>query len=196
MKKIILSVCTLAVASLVFAAPPPVPPTPAAVDDLVYACPFTLREGYNHDWRKESLEVTSGYILVLKVEDRNLVLPRQVAMPVLYVGNQTAEPMNVGYESGHVVAIVPGEVDLTKAPIWYGTPDLPERVDQAIITAERTSADNAGIKPFSAEKVQAAERITVANKTELLRDHVADLILKYSPEDHLIAEGFRVPETK
>jgi hypothetical protein len=117
------------------------------------------------------------------------------------VGNQTAEPLNVGYESGHVVAIVPGEVDLTKAPIWYGTPDLPERVDQAAVTAERTSADNAGIKPFSAEKVQAAsaqagERITVANKTELLRDHVAELILKYSPEDHLIAEGFRVPETK
>ena len=59
--------------------------------------------------------------------------------------------LNQGDESGYVIAVVPGEVDLTKDPIWFGTPDLPERVNAATIKAEREQADKAGIKPISAE---------------------------------------------
>ena len=95
------------------------PPTPAAIDEVVYARSFELDQGYKFEWRKEQPLVKKGVILVLKV-DPDLVYPRQIAEPVLYVGDQTAERVNIGYKSGHVVAIVPGEVDLNKAMIWFG----------------------------------------------------------------------------
>jgi hypothetical protein len=114
------------------------------------------------------------------------------------VGNQTAQRINHGDESGHVIAIVPGDVDLTKTPIWFGTPGLPERVDAAKITAERALAENAGIKPLPAEKINGAlakggERLNVADLGALLRGQIADLILEYSPQEKRLADAYRVP---
>ncbi len=191
--------CLLAVASVALAAPPAIPATPAGVDGLVYAQTFTLQDGFKYVWNKEHPTVTTGTLLVLKV-DKALVIPRQVAEPVLYVGDSTAQRVNFGHESGYVIAIVPGAVDLTKAPIWFGTPDLPERVDAAMIQAERTLANRAGVKPFSEKVVKAAfERggaaLNVADMSELLRTQVSDLILKYSPQEKHLAEAFRVPVT-
>ena len=73
-------------AAAVVAAPPQLPATPAPVQDIVFAQPFTLDRGEVSNWRAERPEITSGYILVLKV-DPDLVYPRQTAEPVLYVGN-------------------------------------------------------------------------------------------------------------
>ncbi len=180
--------------------PPAIPATPATVADLVYARPFTLEKGYKFFWSKERPNVTTGTLLVLKV-DKALVYPRAIAMPVLYVGNHTAERLNAGHKSGHVIAVVPGEVDLTKQPIWFGSPDLPSRVDTNKAKSERTLATKAKIKPFSKEKVNTAlakggERLRLEDVTALLRDAVAPLIDEYSPQEKNLADDFRRPVLK
>ena len=106
--------------------------------------------------------------------------------------------MNHGNKSGHVIAIAPGEADLTKVPIWFGTPRLPERVDAAAAKSERALAEQAGIGPFSEKNVAAAlakggEPIKTTDKSALLRDQVAELILEYSPDEKHLADGFRLP---
>lgn len=200
MKSIFLLAGTLSVALVAVAGPPAIPATPAAVEDVVYVRPFTLENGFRFDWSKERPLVTTGTLLVLKV-DKDLVIPRQAAEPVLYVGDGTAQRVNHGNESGHVIAIVPGDVDWSKAAIWFGTPELPERVDAAIVKTERALADKAGIKPFSTEQINAAaakggERLNVADLDALLRGQVAELILEYSPQEKHLADAFRVPITK
>ena len=188
----------LALAAVAVAGMPPVPPTPAGVSDVVYARPFQLENGFAYAWNKERPTVTSGTLLVVKVSDKNLVLPRQVAEPVLYVGNTTAQRINSGHESGYVVALVPGEVDLAKASIYFGTPELPERVTNAMAGQERQNAATAGIGPVSAKSLNAAQKrggsaMKVKDLSTLLRTEVADLILEYSPQEKELADGFRVP---
>lgn len=171
---------------------PAVPPTPATVEKVVYARRFTLSKAYKHLWRKEQPQVTSGYLLVLKV-DPKLVYARQCAEPVLYVGDQTAERVNVGYRSGYVVAIVPGDVDLKKAMIWFGTPELPERVDGKTIMGEAAKAKAAKVKPHADKDVKAAikrggKALNVADREGLLRQ-AAELIKQYSPVEVQRAEA-------
>ncbi len=180
--------------------PPPIPATPAAVDKLLYVRTFELDKGEKFYWSKEKPMMTTGTLLVLEV-DKNLVVPRAIAMPILYVGNQPAQRINEGHKSGRVIAIVPGEVDLLKEPIWFGTPDLPENVDAHMAKAERALADQAGIKPFNEKKVKAAQakggdKIKAADTRALLRDHVAELILEYCPDEKHLADDFRVPVIK
>ena len=187
----------LIAASVALAAPPETPRTPAAVEDLVYARQFTVDQSFKHLWRKEQPEVNAGTLLVLKV-DKALVVPREAQMPVLYVGDQTVQRLNAGHESGYLIVIVPAQPDLTKTAIWFGTPSLSHRMDEAGINAEQAKATQAGIRPLPADKVQAAlarggEPLKAANLSEILRTEAADLILKYSPQERHIAEGFRVP---
>ena len=197
MKPIAALAAVLTVTSVVLATPPEMPKTPAAVEDLVYARQFTLEEGFKYFWCKERPNVTTGTLLVLKV-DKALVVPRAIAMPVLYVGDKPAQRVNAGHKSGHVVAIVPGEADLTKVAMWFGTPGLPEQIDSATAQSERALAEEAGIGPFPEKKVEAAlakggEPIKTTDMSALLRDQVAELILEYSPDEKHLADGFRVP---
>lgn len=186
---------------------PAVPDTPAVVKDVVYARQFTLDEGYNFCWfnaateegRHEHLKVSSGWLLVLKV-DPKFVVPRQMAEPVLYVGDKTAERLNIGYRSGHVVAIVPGDVDLKKTPIYFGTPDLPERITAVKAKAELSNALAADIKPFSKKQVETAtnrggEAQSFKDKTALLRQ-VAELLEQYSPLEKSLIACFAPAEVK
>ncbi len=197
MKKIAMCLCTLVVASTAMADVPAVPSTPAAIDAVLYARPFALEESFTYYWNKDRPQVTSGTLLVLKV-DPQLVIARQLSEPVLFVGDQTAQRVNQGDKSGRVIAIVPGKVDLTKDPIWFGTPQLPERVDAATISTERAKADVAKIKPLSAEQAQAAtERggavLNMVDLDALLRGEVSELILEYSAEESKLVEDLRVP---
>ena len=196
MKTILMSACLLA-AVCVAQGGPPVPPTPAPVDEVLYARPFTLNEAMRFDWCKEPFNLTRGTILVLKVKPE-LVIPRQSEEPVLYVGRQTAMRLNHGNESGHVIAIVPGDVDLTKDAIWFGTPALPERVDAATIKTESAKAEQAGIKALTAEQARAAQdrggtRLSAPNMQVLLSDTISVLIEQYSPQEKRLAEQWRVP---
>jgi hypothetical protein len=196
MKNMILAMCCLVLAPLAGAdVPPAIPATPAPVDEVVSIRPFTLEEGFEFAWRAEQPVVTSGVILVLKV-DPALVHPRQIAEPVLYVGDTTAQRMNLGNASGYVVALVPGDVDLTQSPIWFGTPGMPEQVNAKKIEAERKLAAQAGIKPLTVRQAkraqdQGGQRIHVANMTELLAP-IATLIENHSPAEHELVESYRM----
>lgn len=196
MKALGLLVCIFILASSAIASDDlrPVPKTPSAVIDLVFVRTFTLAKGYTYDWSKDRPIVRSGTLVVLKV-DPDLVLPRDSAEPVLYAGNQTAQRLNHGHESGHVIAIIPGEVDLTQVPIWFGSPDLPERVSAQTIRSERALADAAKIRPFAAKKVQSVtqRRLQASDLSALLRDHVSNLVLEYSPQEKNLAEKWRLP---
>jgi hypothetical protein len=97
-----------------------------------------------------------------------------------------------------MIATVPRQVDPTKTPIWFGAPERPEKVDAAIAQSERASAEQAGIKPFPKDKVEAAlakggEPIEAPDKSTLLRDQIAPLILEYCSDEKYLADGFRVP---
>ncbi len=195
MKALGLLVCmSILAAPAIASEAPPVPTTPAPVIDLVFARPFTLAKGYKYNWSKDRPIITSGILVVLKV-DPNLVFPRNSAEPVLYAGNRTVQRLNHGHESGHVIGIIPGGVDLTQAPIWFGRPELPERVTAQTIRSERALADEAKIQPFAVAKVQGVTqgRLHAADLFSLLRDHVADLVLEYSPQEKDLAEKWRLP---
>jgi hypothetical protein len=129
------------------AAPPELPGTPLAAADLLYAREFSLAEGFAYLFSAEKPLVTSGWILILEV-DPAIAYPRQQALPVLYVGDRTASYVARGYPSGRILAMVPGDVDLFNAPVWFGTPELPERVDGAVILKEAAMAREKGMGPF------------------------------------------------
>jgi hypothetical protein len=164
------------------------------VRELVFAQAFKLDKSYAHTWRKEQPQVSAGYVLVLAV-DPEFVRPTQVAEPVLYVGDQTAERINAGDVSGRLVVIVPsgvdarGEVDLdlNNAPIWFGAPDLPERIDAAQLRVELNAALGKGVKPLAQEQVQGALRrggksLRLPNR-EALEHKIATVLQKYSPNE-------------
>ncbi len=180
----------MVIATKVLAVPPAVPSTPASIEDILYVRHFTLNKGYRFEWNKEKQLLTNGTILVLKV-DPDLVYARQLLEPVLFVGNTTAERINIGYQSGHVIAVVPGEIDLASTLIWFGTPDLPERVDSNTILEEQALARAAGIKPFGANKIDAAmvlggESLNLVDRNGL-RPYFTTLLEEYSSnEDDLI----------
>lgn len=177
------------------------------VRGLVFARPFALAESYVHHWRLEQPTVRAGWLLVLDV-DPSYVEPRQSAMPVLVLGDQTVECVNFGQDSGRVVAIVPApadergmpRLDLAASPAWFGSPELPERVDAAWISGERARAKPGDVVLFSAAEIATArargrEPLRAADKVELHRQ-AAFLILEHSPRERELAEGLLVPVTR
>ena len=171
--------------------------TPTATIDIVYAKPFQLNQGYTHDWSEERPFVKEGILIVLKVNP-DLVRPTNAEQPVLYAGNQTVQRLNHGYESGHVIGIIPGRVDLSQTPIWFGGRDLPEHVTIETKGSERTLAKILNIKAYPKDKIQSVMRadFTAESLFELLRDEAAELVLQYSPEEKYLAEDWRLPIAK
>jgi hypothetical protein len=182
--------------------PPPLPAaTPVGGVTLIEARPFTLDVPYTHDWRAERPQVTAGVLLVLGV-DPDLVHPRQGLEPVLYVGDQTVERINFGGESGHVVAVVPAPVDgqghvaldLSRTPIYFGTPALPEQVDAATVAQELAAAQARGIAPPTAAAVAAVSQPEVRfHDSYDVRVFAADLIEAWSPMETDLVSGLRAP---
>lgn len=185
---------------------PPVPMTPAAVTNLLYARPFKLEHGYEYEWRAEKPAVTAGWLLVLEVNTA-LVFPRQTAEPVLYVGKTTGERVNIGHVSGRIVVIVPSDLnekgemalDLNEALMWFGTPELPEQVDALKVERQRKAALAAGIAPFSKEIVDNAKAMAdaqlKASDRDALQHAVADLIKVYSPQETDLADQILTAKT-
>lgn len=194
MKLITLTATALVASATVTAAPPAIPFTPAPVQDILFAQSFTLTTGYTYGWSKERPTVTSGQIVVFQVNP-DLVYPRQIAEPMLYVGSISAERLNVGYTSGRVVAIIPDTAgndgklapqDLSRS--WFGRPALPSEVDAAMVSAEARLASNAGVLKLTPDKVDAArtaagnEAARLEGKHELL-GLAARLLRQYSPDE-------------
>ena len=180
---------------------PPIPETPTPVTDIVSIQPFELDQDFVHFWRDEKPSYHAGYVLVLKVNP-DLVYARQIAQPVLYVGNQTAEHVNIGNKSGYLVAIVPGVIDdpkhedyidLSKSMMWFGTPMLPEQVDARTIADETRLAKQAGIKAFPAEKLAAAltkggQPLVLSSKLALHRETMFS-VREYSPQEQALIDS-------
>lgn len=168
--------------------------TPAPVLDILEIQPFRLKVGYAFNWLQSRPFVSDGLLVVLRV-DPSLVVPRDTGERVLYAGDRTVQRLNKGHGSGYVIGIIPGDIDLASEPIWFGRPQLPERVTAEIIKDERTLADSAGIKPFSPDKIEAARRdgIEAEDLAALLRGPGADLVLKYAPDEKHLADSWRLP---
>lgn len=170
------------------------PATPAAVSDILVIQPFRLKVAYTHAWLASRPLVSDGLLVVLRV-DPGYVVPRNLAEPVLFAGDRTVQRLNQGNGSGYVVGIIPGELDLATEPVWFGRPQLPERVTAKIISDERALADSAGIQPFGADKADAArlDAVEAEDLAALLRGPAADLVLKFSPDEKHLAETWRLP---
>lgn len=184
------SMLTLACASAL-AAPPTLPATPSGVNAVLYSQPFKLNEAYRNLWRNDTPMVAEGLLVVFEV-DPDLVYPRQTEEPVLYVDDETAMRLNVGYPSGRVVAIVPNIADLDGRLVWFGTPRLPESVTPEIIAAERAMAQAAGIQPRPAWEVSIARSRgaggIAARDLNTLLVPAAALVRRYSPDETDIAD--------
>jgi hypothetical protein len=170
---------------------------PQSVIDIVHIQPFRLEKPFKFDWRRERQDVTSGLLVVFKV-DTSLVVPRNELEPVLYAGNQTVLRLNQGNQSGFVIGLIPGQVDLTKEPAWFGSPALPERIDAEMISQQRKLAERAGISAIKSTDIQSKTKspITAADLTMLLREEAANLVLQYSPQEKHLADTWRLPTTK
>ncbi len=159
--------------------------------EVIEATPFTLLAPKTHTWRAEAPAYTSGTLLVLRTSPENLI-PRQTYEHVLYVGDETAERVNVGERSGYVIAIVPGDVDLASTPIFFGTPALPEQVTRAAAEIELAKATNLGVRGMGAARAAAVtgERIVLQDAYELyLQASVA--IERFAPDEVDLVTGLR-----
>lgn len=178
----------------------PLEELPVGTVELLEARPFIVDEPFEHEWRAEKPLERAGYLLVLKVEPE-LARPRQTAERVLYVGDQTAERCSVGgptaersealWQRGILVVLVPSPLasdgrialDLDTTLIWFGSAELPERVDAARVAAELAHAHSMGIGTVmraAGTRVRhaAAEAIRVRNRWEL-EPYVQDLLQRY-----------------
>ncbi len=192
------------VAAFVRALPDDPPPLPAAFPvggiDVLYARPFTLQNPTVHAWQAGQPRYDAGWVLVLGV-DPQLVYPRQTAEPILYVGDQTAERVNFGHESGRVVAIVPSArdvsgrvaLDLSAAPVFFGGTGLPEQVDAARAASELQAARERGVRPATVASLSVVTQpqVDFADDWEL---HLwcSDLIERWSPQETDLIAGLRV----
>ena len=171
--------------------PPQSPPSDRV--EVVHAQRFELQAPYTHWWRKERPKVAAGWLLVLDVEP-DMVRPTQNAQPVLYVGTQTAERINIGYQSGKLVVLVPGNADLTETPIFFGAPALPEQIGVTEIEADVAAAALRGVVPPEREQVFAVVQDTLRFADDhQLRLAAADLIERFAPDESDLVRGMRVP---
>jgi hypothetical protein len=185
--------------------PPPLPlALPAGGIDVLYARPFTLQVPALHAWEAAQPRYDAGWVVVLGV-DPQLVVPRQTAEPILFVGDRTAERVNFGHESGRVVAIVPSArdasgraaLDLSAAPIYFGAAGLPEQVDAARASAELAAARARGVQPPSAAALTGITHPQVDFTDDWdLRLWCSDLIERWSPQEADLVAGLRAPRLR
>jgi hypothetical protein len=183
--------------------PPVVPasqPAPQAPPveqlQLVHAETFQVQRPFQHVWRRDQPWVQHGWILVLSGKEE-LLRPRQIKEPVLYVGAQTAERVNTAEGSGKVVVIVPGDFALASAPIFLGSIALPEELGPREIAAELDKAVAAGAAAPTAAAIEAATKPGQVFATDYeLRLRAIDLVEQHSPAEKDLIAGWRAPRLR
>lgn len=178
----------------------PAVPAIGGVHEIVSAQPFLLDRGWRHVWRLEAPEFDAGWLLVLDVEP-TLVEPRQMAEPVLFAGHETVERINHGFQSGRVVAILPSRrnalggvgLDLATTPIFFGQPDLPERVDATRIERELVEARARGVRPL--EVPTPLELLHLPSRDEL-DQRAGLLVLEHAAGESDTGTGLLAPRPK
>jgi hypothetical protein len=184
----------IALGGTAYATDQPVPVE--AVRGLLYSRPFTLQEPYVYTWLHDQPAITGGVLLGLAV-DPEVAKPQQVDVPVLFAGDTPVHLTNSGYPSGRMIVIVPTWVDLARVPVYFGSTELPERIDRARGALEEAAASARGAGPFGAEARAAAfaaggEPLAVRGSHELFLA-VADLIDRFAPLESELAEIYRTP---
>jgi hypothetical protein len=148
-----------------------------------------------YDWRRSGRRSAGACWSSCKV-DPDLVYPRQTAEPVLYVGGQTAMRLNVGYPSGRVIALVPGDARSIPTAPWRGSGPAPaEAVTQETVEAERARAIEAGIAPITRGQIAVAlgrggAPLSRSTLNALLAD-AATLVMRYAPDEAERATALR-----
>lgn len=173
---------------------PPVPATPLAVAEVLSIRPFVLERGYEHLFSADRPLVDAGFLVVLRVAP-DAVYPRQVAAPILMAGERTLEPLNVGYPSGVVVAILPaprgpkGEpaIDWSTTAFHIAAPGLPEAVDARAAAERSAAAAKAGIAPLAETARTRALRqggsmLRLADREALDRE-AGTLVRRHAPDE-------------
>jgi hypothetical protein len=173
--------------------PSPAPPAdlPSGALELLAAHAFVVDEPFVHEWRAEKPLVSAGYLLVLRT-DPALARTRETYEPVLYVGAETAERCNLPVLGDVLVVLVPAPLDATgrvaldldRAPIWFGSLELPERVDSGRIARELAAARARGIGPARKDpqaelRTAAGEALHARTRWEL-QPYVEDLVARYA----------------
>lgn len=156
------------------------------VEDILYARPFALIQGYRTAWQRERPLVTQGYIVVLRA-DPTLAQFRAGATPVLYGGEGPIERLDPGYSAGIVVGILRGGMDLTVTPIWFGAGGYPGETTNGMVEQARQDATLAGVAPLAADRIAQAlaaggGRLQLATKAELL-EYIKTVINQYCPDE-------------
>ncbi|MBL9118542.1 MAG: hypothetical protein JNL80_01355 [Phycisphaerae bacterium] len=179
---------------------PAIPATPAGITELIEVREFRITEAYEHRHSKEKPSVTAGYLMVIRAPSEYLA-PRQVEMPVLMVGSMPVEPMNVGFASGQLIAIVPSAtdaqgklmLDLAKAPIYFAPPALPEQIDEAFGRQVLGLATRSGIVAQSADALARARAaggatVEVADR-DALNKIAGALVRTYAADEADVADA-------
>jgi hypothetical protein len=118
-----------------------------AVHAVLEARPFSLREGsLTYDWMAGAPAIEAGRLVVVEVDPTYLV-PRQVKAPVLYAGPVPVDVLQRDREAGCVVGVIPSGIDPAHEPFYFGSWELPERVDARRGAAERDAALAIGLRP-------------------------------------------------
>lgn len=185
-------------------------PAPAAgeiaelgVYGLLRAVPFELESGYTHYYRADQPEVTRGWLLAVRVRT-DLVQPTNDFQPVLYAdlasGPQTVERFNQGHKDGVLIGFLP-ELDgaigaLEGVDMWFGAPELPERLTAEMIATEAERArERGGVFELSSSSARTGavegSAIRLADRTEL-EETAAELVLELAPGEKDFAEGFLI----
>ena len=158
--------------------------------ELLEAVPFVLDEPFVHEWRAEKPLARAGFLLALRA-DADLARTRETFEPVLYVGDQTAERCHPVTDDTLVVLVpaplgADGRValELDSTPIWFGTLELPERVDAARIAHERALAEAHGLgAPARGPQVRtrfAPDQAVRARTRWELEPYLEDLIARHA----------------
>ncbi len=166
----------------------PPPAAPQAVEiKVLEAHPFVL-ENLEPNWMQPAAPgYSQGTLLVLEGPAERF-MPRQTYENVLYVGTAIPESLNTGEYSGRRVVIVPGDLPSAQTPVFFGAPELPERVTLAEAARQLDLALEAGARPVGA--IAMPEAKVFADGTELRR-FGADLIERFSPDEVDVISGFR-----
>jgi len=180
-------------------APVPVGPTasPADITGVLFARSFTLDQPYTFTWRRDEPEVHGGWLLVVGVTP-SLAVQKDSWNPVLYVGRYPAEIAATDPDAGRFVVIVPGDVDLARDPVYFGSVELPCEVTAARGAEEMQAALEAGFRPMTPEALRLAEAagggaIQAPDAHALYAGAVADAIDAYAPAARGVAEALRMP---
>ncbi|HPF40901.1 MAG TPA: hypothetical protein P5081_16280 [Phycisphaerae bacterium] len=161
------------------------------VYELIYARRFELNQPYHSRWNRERAKVDRGYLVAIRVAPE-YVFPHEAATPVLYAGDVPIERINVGFDDGVVIGVIPGDRSPESAPIYFGSPDYPERVSAARGLAELGRMRAAGGAARSAIEVDRAMGVepgafSPMDKAALYRE-AGRLIELYAPAESSLAE--------